>query len=78
MYEEVHNWLQKAADNRHIHARFHMDLVRPDNGWLYIPVYIEDQMDAYAKASALQDLEDAWNDQDPAPGTQLLLIPAAN
>jgi hypothetical protein len=55
-----------------------MHLVRPDNGWLYIPVYIEGDLDAYDKASRLQDLEDAWNDQVPKPDRKLLLIPAAN
>lgn len=75
---QVEEWLQKEAEHLKIRAQFHMELLKRDNGWLYIPVFIADDMDAYAKASLLQDLEDAWNDQEPVPDTQLLLIPAAN
>ena len=39
---------------------------------------IEGNLDAYEKASKLQDLKDAWNDRAFKPDRQLLLIPAAN
>jgi hypothetical protein len=78
MYEGIYEWLQSYAGGHNIHAQFHMNLARRDNGWLYIPVYIEYERDPYNKASLLQDMEDAFNDQEPTPDLRLLLIPAAN
>jgi len=40
-------------------------------------VYLNGELDAYDKASILQELEDSWNDREPAPDVKLLLIPAA-
>ena len=76
--DEIYEWLEREAKKRRIHALFHKELARQDNGFLSIPVYIQDVLDAYDKASRLQELEDAWNNQEPEPSYQLLLVPAAN
>lgn len=75
--EEVYEWLRKEAGARQITATVHSSSAKEEGGWLYVPVYVPGDLDAYDKASLLQELEDAWNHQEPEPDWQLLLIPAA-
>ena len=78
MPETIYDWLEAAAQERHIHATFHRTLARQESGWYHVPVHISDALDAYDKASILQDMEDSWNDQEPAPDYPILLVPSAN
>lgn len=78
MPETLFNWLQDAAQQRNVHAKIHRQLVREKNGRYYVPVHISDALDAYDLAGVLQDMENSWNDQEPPPDHQVLLIPAAN
>ena len=77
MPDTLYDWLQDAARQHHVQATFHRQLVREDGGWYYVPVHIADVLDAYDKASVLQDIENSWNDQEPTPDHQVLLIPSA-
>lgn len=43
-----------------------------------VTLYMAGQLDAHDVASLLQEVEDAWNYQEPTPTWKLLLIPAAN
>ena len=74
--DEVYEWLELEAKRQHIEAKLYPSLVRRDENWLYVPVYIEGG-DLFEKAEALHNLEEAWRIQDPEPYWQLLLIPAA-
>lgn len=78
MPETLFNWLQYAAEQRHVHAKIQRQLVRETNGRYDVPVYISDALDACDLAGVLQDMENSWNDQEPAPYHQVLLISAAN
>lgn len=60
MPETLFNWLQYAAEQRHV------------------PVYISGALDACDLAGVLQDMDNSWNDQEPAPYHRVLLISAAN
>lgn len=41
-------------------------------------VYLEGSLDITDRASALQEVEDAWNNQSPEPEIQVVLRPVAN
>lgn len=77
MYEAVEAFLRERVAERGMSARFLFDQALMEGRWLRLLVYVEgDQYDAYDRASLLQDLEDAWNDQEPQPEPRLWLIPA--
>lgn len=75
--EDVYDWLRAEAEARHINANIYTHLARQEGKFLHLPVFIEGALDAYEFASRLQDLESAWNDQEPKPEWLLWLIPAA-
>ena len=75
--QELADWLDAQFQSRHVDARVHRDLIRQDNNWYYVPVYV-DMRDAYDKATLLQQIEDDWQQQQPLQGGNLLLVPAAN
>src|SRR5581483_4629045 len=75
--EDVYDWLRAEAEARHIKARIYTHLAKQEGKFLHLPVFIEGDLDAYEFASRLQDLESAWNDQEPKPDWLLWLIPAA-
>ena len=70
------DWLYSQFRTQGLEANVHANLVRQDNDWLYVPVYVA-LCDAYRKAEILQEIEDAWKEQKVAPGTHLLLMPAS-
>jgi len=100
----VTHWLDTELRRRNIAAKVHAERIRPEHGWLFVPIYIQGvlnntseergypeyhstkgltvylngDLDAHDRASILQEVEGAWNYQEPSPEWQLLLIPAAN
>ena len=74
--DEVYKWLELEAKRQHVEAKLYPSLVRRDENWLYLPVYIEGG-DLFEKAEVLYNLEEAWRVNKPDPYWQLLLIPAA-
>jgi hypothetical protein len=74
--EEVYEWLRVQAEKLGLRVLLLTGEAGLQNGWLYLPVHIEDVTDAYDNALKLQQLEDTWNDRDPQPETPLFLIPA--
>lgn len=75
--DEVFDWLKHEAQRLKIEAKFYTNLVKVDKNWLYLPVYVDGE-DAFDRATILQELEEAWRNQQPEPYWELLLIPAAN
>ncbi len=53
------------------------DSVRQEKEWLYLPVHVDSTVNAYERASKLQDLEDSWNEQEPRSEPQTFLTSAA-
>lgn len=75
--EEILGWLESRADSTGLNARFHRNLVREEDNWLYVPVNAPGES-IVDMANKLQELEDKWRDQEPEPDWQVLLIPAAD
>jgi hypothetical protein len=77
MYDNVREWLEQELKEHNSEGTVYIARAQRQNGWLHVPVYVGGEGDAYDKASLLQDIEDAWNDQEPRHEFQLLLVPAA-
>ncbi|MBC8143050.1 MAG: hypothetical protein H7Y38_16620 [Armatimonadetes bacterium] len=77
MNQQQVDWLYSQFRTQGLEANVHSASARTDSNWLYVPVYVA-LKDAYRKAQILQEIEDAWKNQNVAPGTHLLLMPAAN
>ena len=75
--EEVYNWLISESKTHGITARVYGELAKIESQLLIIPVFIAGDLDAFDFASQLQDLEDAWNNQEPRPNWHIILRPAA-
>jgi hypothetical protein len=60
--ERALDWLEHQAGA--LGYTVYWNLVQATEPWLYVPVSVNNDKDAYDKAAALQKLEDAWN----APG----------
>ena len=74
---EVSDWLRLKAQEMSVPATVYSDFAKEDRQFLTIPVHIGGDLDAYSFAGVLQDLEDAYNNQDPRPDWLLILRPAA-
>lgn len=75
-HQEVYDWLHSQAEKLGLHISLLTDEAKLQSGWLYLPVHIEDVVDAYDNALKLQQLEDTWNDREPQPEPPLFLVPA--
>lgn len=76
--EAIFRVIRDEAAKRELAATLHTHLLTRQNERLVIlPVYLEGDLDAYDVASALQDLEDAWNNQEPRPRLRLFITPAS-
>ena len=73
--EEVFRELLLIADAQNISAKVYEDRARIEGKLLIIPVFISGELDAFDFASQLQDLEDAWNNQEPKPDWHVILRP---
>ena len=75
--EEVCRWLVLKAKAQGLAAKIYGHLAKVEPQLLIIPVFIAGDLDAFEFASQLQDLEDAWNNQEPRPEWHIILRPAA-
>ena len=75
--EEIYQWLLLKAKAQSIAAKVYGHLAKMEGRLLIIPVFIAGDLDAFDFASQLQDLEDAWNNQEPRPEWHVILRPAA-
>ena len=76
--EAVYHWLEVAAEAQEIPARVYGHLAKIKGPLLIIPVFVAGDLDAFEFASQLQDLEDAWNNQEPKPEWHVILRPAGS
>jgi hypothetical protein len=74
--QEIYEWLHVQAEKLGLRVSLLTEKAMLVSGWLYLPVRIENFVDAYDNALKLQQLEDTWNDRDPQPDLPLFLIPA--
>jgi hypothetical protein len=75
---KIFAWLEKRSSRETVPVRIHRKAARTDGDYLYVPVRVEGDLDAYEKAQLMQTMEDEWNYQDPSPARKILLIPTAN
>jgi len=76
--DAVYQFLRREAAQRNMAATLLTQLARRQEPLLTLPVHLAgDDLDAYDIASQLQDLEDAWNNQEPRPRLRLFLSPVA-
>lgn len=75
--EQVYEWLRAETERRGLDITLYTNAASQENRFLIVPTYLVGGMDAYDIAAELQDLEDAWNDQEPRPYWLLILRPAA-
>ena len=75
--EDVFRGLLLLANSRGIPAKVYENRARIEGKLLIVPVFITGELDAFDFASQLQDLEDAWNNQEPKPEWHVILRPAA-
>lgn len=75
--EQVYDWLRHEAESRGMKATIYTSAAKEQNGFLHLPVHLASGLDTFEFAAALQDLEDAWNEQEPRPTRRLWLLPAA-
>lgn len=75
--EEVYNGLVLKAAAQNIPAKVYGHLAEIKGRLLIVPVFVAGDLDAFDFASQLQDLEDAWNNQEPKPEWHVILRPAS-
>ncbi len=73
--EQVYQWLREEAQARGLGIAFHIDRVEKHGLLLVVPTYLAGDFDAYDVAVALQDVEDAWNNQEPSQNFTVILRP---
>jgi len=74
----VYQFLRREAAERNMAATLLTQLVKRHDPVLTLPVHLAgEDLDAYDIASQLQDLEDAWNNQEPRPRLRIFLSPVA-
>ena len=73
----AYGWLRAEAQARGVQATIYTQSATQEGRFLIVPVYLEGMADAYDFAAALQDLEDAYNNQQPKPDWLLILRPAS-
>lgn len=72
--KRVTEWIRSEASALNTRVTVSENAVR-DGDWLHVPVSIDEDLDAYGRASRLQQIEDAWDPQ-LFDGINLLLVPA--
>jgi hypothetical protein len=77
MYEDIFNWLRAETARRQLTATIYEAAARRIDGYLKIPVYLDNAGDAYDKATQLTEIEEKWNDQEPRPEIRMFLLPGA-
>lgn len=75
--DEVYEWLHAEAERQGLDATLYTHAARQENRFLIVPVHLAGEADAFDFAEKLQELEDAWNNQEPRPYRLLILRPAA-
>jgi hypothetical protein len=75
MIDEVCSWVAEQILARNITAHVDANRARMEHGILVLDIRIEDQMDVGEMAETFQDIEDAWNNQNPRSGPSLILSP---
>jgi hypothetical protein len=76
--DAVYRLLRDEAATRNIAARLLTQFAELQGRVLTLPVRLAgEDLDAYDVASQLQDLEDAWNNQEPRPYLRLLITPSS-
>lgn len=75
--ERIFDFLESRAAEMGLRARLFREGAQDEHGWLLLPVRIEGIPELYENVSRLQELEDAWNNQEPAPEHKISLIPAS-
>lgn len=74
---EITDWIERQARAMNIPVSVYPDGLSRNGDWLHVPVGVApDFGDAYDRASALQQIEDVWNQAPPLPGVSILLVPA--
>lgn len=73
------DWLQTQSDKEHVEVTMYPDLIRRDEGWIYLPMYVGKGVEGHKKARFMQKIEDSWNFRDPDNGMplQVLIIPVS-
>ncbi|MBV9850182.1 MAG: hypothetical protein JO250_10955 [Armatimonadetes bacterium] len=75
--DQVYEWLRAEAAARGVPATIYSLAAKQEGRFLIVPVHLAGMSDAFDFAAALQDLEDAYNNQQPKPDWLLILRPAA-
>lgn len=75
-------WLKSAFQQRHARVTIYDRRIKQEGRYYSVPVHVEsvptesaEGPDAHEVASMLQEVENAWNFQEPQPKERLLLIP---
>ena len=74
--QEIYDWLNRKAEHLGIQATLLTHRANMSDGRLYLLVYIGNAVDAYDEVTKLQELESAWNYQEPEPTPRIFLLPA--
>ena len=74
--QEIYDWIQDYCKQIGIDIVLYGDDAHMKGFYLYIPAYLPDGKDAYDYAVKLHRIENAWNDQEPAPEPPINLISA--
>lgn len=74
--QEIYKWLTKEAEHQGIQATLITRKARMSDGRLYLLVHIANAIDLYDEMTKLQELESAWNYQEPEPHPRVFLMPA--
>jgi hypothetical protein len=79
----IYNWLSKQMEVQKISGKIYRGAIRVirerslRRPVVVVPVYVETCNDAWDCTEILQNLEDAWNEQEPEPKWTVFLKPAA-
>lgn len=74
--QEIYKWLTQEAEHQGIEATLITHKARMSDGRLYLLVHVANATDLYDEVTKLQELESAWNYQEPTPHPRIFLMPA--
>ena len=72
---EVVDWIKVQAQVKNIKVTAYASGIVRNGAWLHVPVAVDQEGDAYERATCLQQIEDEWSSADH-DGVELLLVPA--
>ena len=75
--EQMFDWLNAQATAQNAAVRLHTAWAEEEGRFLIIPARVSGDLDAYDKANILQQVEDSWNNRDPAPYRVAILRPTS-